>query len=147
MASWSSPTSFINFLPFPSGEMRFLYAFWISLSWTISCLLNWLYRHFWKSWWDTAAWNGIPLMRSTIVLYLFLWQGFSIVCQFFQLECHAFLSEVRVTCVGRLCVMRYRSLTRQPISVWNINISLCFASCGVADRSALIILSFSSSVM
>lgn len=65
----------------------------------------------------------------------------------FQLECHAFLSEVRVACVGRLCVMRYRSLTRQPISVWNINISLCFASCGVADRSALIILSFSSSVM
>ena len=71
----------------------------------------------------------------------------STVCQFFQLECHAFLSEVRVACVGRLCVMRYRSLTRHAISVWNINISLCIASCGVADRPALIILSFSSSVM
>ena len=44
-------------------------------------------------------------------------------------------------------VIRYRSLTRQPISVWNINISLCIASCGVADRSALKILSLSSSAV
>ena len=35
--------------------------------------------------------------------------------QFFQLECHAFLSEVRVACVGRLCVMRYRSLDRKSV--------------------------------
>ena len=40
MASWSSPMSFTSFLLFPSGEMRFLYAFWMPLSWTISCSLN-----------------------------------------------------------------------------------------------------------
>ena len=48
IASWSSPMSFISFLLFPSGEMRFLYAFWIPLSWMISCSLNCSYSAFLK---------------------------------------------------------------------------------------------------
>ena len=35
MATWSSPMSFISFLLFPKGEVRFLYAFCIPLSCTM----------------------------------------------------------------------------------------------------------------
>lgn len=41
-------------------------------------------------------------------------------------------------------VILYRSLTLHPISVWKMKMSLCISSCGVADRSALKILSLSS---